>query len=195
MQVRVPYTLADRQRFEARSRHGSQSSERVLAVPAPHGNTQAVIDDIRELQDLKYRYLHALDMKRWDDFADTLCEDVIADYGSHAGDRELTFQGRSAVVDYMRNAMGTFLTSTHSCTHPQIEVEGDDATGSWLLQDVVLIPAKKLEIRGAAYYRDRYRRENGVWRIASTGYERIYETLTSYADQPGYQVLANIWSD
>ena len=146
------------------------------------------------LHELKYRYLRTLDTKRWAEFADTLCEDIVANYGSHAGDRELRFDGRDAVVEYMSGAMGANLTSTHSVSHPEISISGDEATGSWLLQDVVLIPAKKLEIRGSAYYRDRYRCEDGVWRIAETGYERIYETLTSYGGQPGYRVLANMWA-
>lgn len=150
-------------------------------------------DDIAALHALKYRYLRTLDTKKWDEFADTLCEDVVANYGSHAGDRELKFSGRGAVVEYMSGAMGTFLTSMHAVSHPEIAVGGDEAVGSWLLQDVVLIPAKKLEIRGAAYYRDRYRREDGVWRIAETGYERIYETVTSYEGQQGYTILANMW--
>lgn len=151
-------------------------------------------DDITALHALKYRYLRTLDTKRWEEFADTLCVDVVANYGSHAGDRELKFSGRDAVVEYMSGAMGSSLTSMHSCSHPEVEVSGDEAVGSWLLQDVVLIPAKKLEIRGASYYRDRYRREDGVWRIAETGYKRIYETLTSYDGHPGYKILANMWS-
>lgn len=150
-------------------------------------------EDVAAIHALKYRYLRTLDLKKWDEFADTLCEDIVANYGSHAGDRELTFTGRDAVVEYMSGAMGSFLTSVHSVSHPEIEVDGDEANGTWLLQDVVLLPAQKLEIRGAAYYRDRYRREGGVWRLAQTGYERIYETVTSYEDQRGYKVLANMW--
>ncbi len=34
---------------------------------------------------LKYRYLRALDTKHWDDFTDTLAEDVTGDYGSSVG--------------------------------------------------------------------------------------------------------------
>lgn len=151
-------------------------------------------DDILAIQTLKYRYLRCLDLKKWDEFADTICEDIQANYGSHAGDRELTFTGRKDVVEYMSNAMGDFLTTVHCCTHPEIEVSGDEAKGSWLLQDVVLLPEKKIEIHGAAYYHDTYRREDGVWRIASTAYERIYETLQSYEDQPSYTMLANMWA-
>lgn len=152
-------------------------------------------DDVAAIIALKYRYLRTLDTKKWDEFKDTLCEDIVANYGSHAGDRELKFTGRDEVVDYMSGAMGPWLTSVHSCTHPEIEVNGDEAKGSWLLQDVVLIPSKKLEIRGASYYFDTYRRVNGEWKISGTGYERVYETLTSYEGNAGYTILANMWDE
>lgn len=49
-------------------------------------------------------------------------------------------------------------------------------------------------IRGSGYYADTYRKdEDGVWRIASTGYQRIYEALTSLEDMPSFK-LANRWA-
>lgn len=41
--------------------------------------------DIAAIKQLKYRYLRALDTKHWDDFTDTLAEDVTGDYGSSVG--------------------------------------------------------------------------------------------------------------
>ncbi|HEY3995026.1 MAG TPA: nuclear transport factor 2 family protein, partial [Mycobacterium sp.] len=34
--------------------------------------------DIEAIKQLKYRYLRALDTKHWDDYADTLAEDIKA---------------------------------------------------------------------------------------------------------------------
>ena len=42
--------------------------------------------DIEEIERLKYRYLRALDTKHWDEFADTLTEDVVGDYGESLGE-------------------------------------------------------------------------------------------------------------
>jgi hypothetical protein len=42
--------------------------------------------DIDEIERVKYRYLRALDTKSWDDFADTLTEDIVGDYGSSLGE-------------------------------------------------------------------------------------------------------------
>ena len=41
--------------------------------------------DIDEIKQVKYRYLRALDTKNWDEFADTLTEDVTGDYGGITG--------------------------------------------------------------------------------------------------------------
>ena len=46
----------------------------------------SAMGDIDEIKQVKYRYLRALDTKHWDDFADTLTEDVIGDYGASIGE-------------------------------------------------------------------------------------------------------------
>ncbi|MFE3697223.1 hypothetical protein ACFXO7_05060, partial [Nocardia tengchongensis] len=55
-------------------------------------------------------------------------------------------------------------------------------------------PDYGLLIRGAAYYHDTYRREDGVWRIATTGYQRIYESKMLTGELPGYALTANRWA-
>ena len=44
--------------------------------------TLATLVDIHEITELKYRYARTLDNKLWDEFADTLTEDVQATYGT-----------------------------------------------------------------------------------------------------------------
>ena len=60
--------------------------------------------DIDDIQQVKYRYLRALDTKHWDEFADTLTEDVIGDYGDSIGE-EHHFTDRDSLVEFMRNSM------------------------------------------------------------------------------------------
>ncbi len=68
------------------------------------------------------------------------------------------------------------------------------ASGSWGFEDTVIVPDFKVLIRGAGYYRDTYRRDpDGAWRIASTGYERIFEAMTSLEDTPSFKLIANRW--
>jgi hypothetical protein len=142
-----------------------------------------------ELHRLKYRYLRALDLKQWDDFAATLAPDATA----HYGDR-LSFTGRDEIVRYMRTTVGPGIITVHHCQHPEIDIDGDQATGRWALDDTVIIVEHRTVLRGAAFYEDRYVRLDGEWRIAHTGYERIYEAMISLKDLPRFTLTANRWA-
>jgi ketosteroid isomerase-like protein len=146
--------------------------------------------ELEELRQLKYRYLRTLDLKEWDDFADTLTEDVTADYGER-----LSFTGRDAVVAFMRQSLGTgSIITVHQCHHPEISVDGDVATGRWYLEDKVIITEQRMLLTGAAFYDDRYRKcDDGAWRIARTGYIRSYEAMQSLDDTPSWRLTANRW--
>ena len=105
--------------------------------------------DIDEIQQVKYRYLRALDTKHWDEFADTLTEDVVGDYGSSIG-KEHHFTDRDSLVEFMRSAMPANILTEHRVTHPEIDVDGDEATGIWYLQDRVIVPEFNFMLIGAA---------------------------------------------
>jgi hypothetical protein len=144
---------------------------------------------IEQLRQLKYRYLRTLDLKLWDDFADTLTADVTADYGAN-----LSFAGREAVVTFMTNSLGPGIITVHHCHHPEISVDADTATGSWYLDDKVIITEHRVLLTGAAFYEDAYRRcDDGAWRISKTGYVRSYEAMQSLDDTPSWQLTANRW--
>jgi hypothetical protein len=136
--------------------------------------------DIEAIKQVKYRYLRALDTKRWDDFADTLAADVIGDYGSSVGE-EHHFTNRVDLVNYMRKSLGPAVITEHRVTHPEITVSGDEASGGWYLQDRVIVADVNFMLIGAAFYRDRYRRTEDGWKISATGYDRTYEATMSLA--------------
>jgi SnoaL-like domain len=147
-------------------------------------------DTLEELRRLKYRYLRTLDLKLWDEYADTLTADVQASYGAR-----LQFDGRDAVVDYMRNSLPPSIITVHQCHHPELAVDGDTATGTWYLEDKVIITEHRMLLTGAAFYEDTYRRESdGVWRISRTGYLRSYEAMQSLDDTPSWRLTANRWA-
>ncbi len=136
--------------------------------------------DIEEIQRVKYRYLRALDTKHWDEFADTLTEDVIGDYGESLGEKH-HFTDRESLVEFMRSSMPVGLISEHRVTHPEIDVDGDEAAGIWYLQDKIIVPEFDFMLIGAGFYRDRYRRTADGWRISVTGYDRTYDASLSTA--------------
>lgn len=153
------------------------------------------LDAIEAVRQLKYRYFRTLDLKAWDEFADTLAVDARGRYGTHAMGEPLHLDGRDAITAFMRENLGPTLVTVHIANHPEIRVEGDTATGSWAFEDTVLATEYGVLIRGAGYYTDTYRREaDGDWRIASTGYRRIYESMQSLADTPSFKLLSNMWT-
>lgn len=150
---------------------------------------------MEEIRQLKYRYFRSLDNKLWDVFGDCLADDIRADYGTKAMGKPLHFTSRGEVVDYMKENTNESVVTMHVAQHPEITVDGDTASASWGFEDTVLHTGYDIIIRGAGYYQDGYRREaDGQWRITSTSYERIYETMTSLKDTPSFQFLANKWA-
>jgi hypothetical protein len=146
------------------------------------------VDTLAELCRLKYRYLRTLDLKMWDEFADTLTHNVAASYGP-----KLHFDGRDAVVDFMRNSLPASIITVHQCHHPELTVDGDTATGTWYLEDKVIITEHRMLLTGAAFYDDTYVRDtDGTWRIARTGYIRSYEAVETLNES--WKLTANRWA-
>jgi len=152
------------------------------------------ISTVEEIKRLKYRYFRTLDLKLWDEFANCLTEDVQARYGTQAMGEPLHYSSRADVVAFMSKNLGPEVVTVHIASHPEIDVDGATATGSWAFEDTVIVPAFKVIIRGSGYYVDDYRRDaDGVWRISGTRYERIYEAMTSLDDTPSFKLIANRW--
>ncbi|HEY9313673.1 nuclear transport factor 2 family protein [Williamsia sp.] len=141
-----------------------------------------IVDDIEAIKQVKYRYLRALDTKAWDDFENTLTTDVTGEYGEN-----LSFADRTALVDFMRSTVGPAVITEHRADHPEITVNGDEATGEWYLQDRVIVTEFRFMLFGAAFYSDRYRRTADGWKICATGYKRTYEATLSLDDIPSFQ--------
>jgi ketosteroid isomerase-like protein len=134
--------------------------------------------DIEAIKQVKYRYLRALDTKDWDAYAETMTEDVTGDYGPSLG-QELHFTDRTALVDFMKTSLPANIITEHRVTHPEITVDGDEATATWYLQDRVIAADFNFMLIGAAFYRDTYRRTADGWKICATTYDRTYDATMS----------------
>ena len=131
--------------------------------------------EIEQIKRLKYRYVRCLDLKLWDELAECFVPDATSSYG----DGEYSYNGRDAIVAFLRDALGkTTMLTSHKVHQPEIDLTGaDTATGTWGLEDVVIITDAALTIRGAAFYSDSYVKVDGHWRIRHTGYQRLYEEM------------------
>lgn len=147
------------------------------------------IDDlcqVREIEQLKHRYMRAVDTKDWKLLTSTLAPDVTAVYG-----KRLTFDNRDELVKVLSRAMDDTKITVHHLHQPEIIVEGDTATGTWALMDRVIRKAERVMLEGAAFYTDEYRRVGGSWLISRTTYERLYEAEFSLDDLPSFALTAD----
>jgi hypothetical protein len=150
---------------------------------------------LEEIRRLKHRYLRSLDLKRWTEFALTLADDATADYGTPVYGERIALAGREEIATYMSRRLGPEVITVHFAGQSEIDVDGDEATGTWNMLDTVIATERKVLIQGSAFYEDRYRRgEDGVWRISHTGYDRTFESMSTFADIPGFRITANRWA-
>ena len=129
---------------------------------------------------LKARYARAVDTKDWELLASVLAPDARSVYSDGA----YTFEGRDAIIDFLRGALDRegFVTMHQSHT-PEIEITSDTtARGTWYLEDIVVNEGEASEYNpghdvmiGTGIYHDEYVKHGREWLIASTGYERIFE--------------------
>ncbi|MDJ0866615.1 MAG: nuclear transport factor 2 family protein [Myxococcota bacterium] len=153
----------------------------------------SVLEEIEAIKQLKYRYLRCLDLKRWDELAETLTPDATSAYG----DGRYAFEGRDRILEFLVKALGPHnMVTAHRVHQPEIELDGDaSARGIWALDDVVIDTSSEITIRGAAVYEDEYVKQDGAWRIRSTGYRRLYEEVESRKDTPSLRLTASWWAE
>ena len=136
-------------------------------------------DDIEAIRRLKYAYFRLLDQKRFRELGELLTDDVTTSYQS--GD--MCQSGRDAVVAFLETSLGDpGIVTMHTGHHPEIDMTGETtATGRWYLEDRVIVPAHDFSLLGTAIYDDRYVKVDGNWKIAHTGYDRVYEEHRRYS--------------
>jgi hypothetical protein len=150
---------------------------------------------LEEIRRLKYRYLRCVDLKLWDEMADVFTPGATVDYGTLALGQPIRLTGRDEIVAFLRGKLGPDIITVHFASQPEIDIDGDQASGTWSFEDTVIATGYRVLIKGAAFYQDRYARgEDARWRIAHTGYVRTYEVMMSLDDVPSLKFTANRWA-
>jgi hypothetical protein len=129
--------------------------------------------ELEAIRRLKYAYFRLLDLKEFTQLGLLLTEDATTAYE----DGKTALTGRDAIVEWLAESLGhPGIATEHHGHHPEIDLlSATEATGTWYLQDRVIVPAADLEIGGTAFYSDRYRKTDDGWRISHTGYRRVFE--------------------
>ncbi len=133
----------------------------------------ARLEDIEEIKQLKARYCdHCDNGYDPDGIASLMTEDAVWDGGNTFGVR----RGRDEIRQHFQGAAARVAIARHQVMNPIIEVDGDTATGQWLLFQ----PCTDAGVGGAVWlaatYRDRYRRVDGRWLIEHTGIDVAFFT-------------------
>jgi hypothetical protein len=150
---------------------------------------------LEEIRRVKYRYLRCVDLKLWDEIGEVFTDDATVDYGTRALGKPIQLAGRDEIVKFLRDSLVPGIVTVHFASQPEIDVDGDTATGTWCFEDTVIATEFRVLIKGAAFYEDRYARgEDGGWRISHTGYVRTYEMMMSLDDVPSLKFTANRWA-
>jgi SnoaL-like protein len=150
---------------------------------------------LEEIRRLKYRYLRCVDQKLWDEIGEVFTADATVDYGTKALGEPIRLRGREEIVAFLRKSLGPGIITVHFASQPEIDTDGDTATGTWSFEDTVIATEYRVVVKGAAFYEDRYLRgEDGRWRISHTGYVRTYEVMMSLDDVPSLKFTANRWA-
>ncbi len=129
--------------------------------------------ELEAIRRLKYAYFRTLDLKQFDELGLLLTEDATSAYE----DGKTVLSGRQAIVSWLASVLGDpGIVTEHHGHHPEITFTSPgEAEGTWYLLDRVIVPAADLEIGGTAFYADRYVLTAEGWRIAHTGYMRVFE--------------------
>lgn len=152
--------------------------------------TPELLVELEKIKRVKYAYFRCLDQKLWDEMGGLFTPDATAAYSGG----KYQYAGRDEIVGFMRKNMSrdAFHTS-HRVHHPEIEIAGDAATGTWAMEDVNVDTEFDFYLSGAGFYEDRYIRHEGAWLIAHTGYKRTFETIMPLS-KIGMSVTASWWS-
>ena len=129
--------------------------------------------EIEEIRQLKARYFHLMDQKRWDEWADVFCEDVLVDTTQEGSP---LLKGRTAFVEFLPPILDGVKTVHHGHAS-EIRVTGPDtATGTWSMEDHLWWPPEQggRHLWGTGFYFEKYRKDpDGQWRILEMKLRRI----------------------
>ena len=104
---------------------------------------------LEEIRRLKYRYLRCVDLKLWDEMADVFTPDATVDYGTLALGQPVRLSGREEIVAFLRDKLGPDIITVHFASQPEIDVDGDEASGTWSFEDTVIATEYRVLIKGA----------------------------------------------
>lgn len=139
------------------------------------------LEAIERIKQLKARYFRAIDTCNLEMLQGILTPDIKLAFRSPA--YEFQLQGLDKALDFYQTSFTPTRLAMHNGHTPEIEVDGDQASGLWYLNYVFINLEEKTHMHGGAIYQDRYVKREGRWWIAETGYQTLLETIQPLSEQ------------
>ena len=138
------------------------------------------LSDLEDIRTLKHRYFRGIDTADLALLGTLFTEDLTVDY--RGGTYRVRLEGRDNMLEFLANSFHSGAVAMHHGHMPEITLTGEDsAEGIWYLEDIFIDVERKDHTIGSAIYRDAYRREDGLWKIARTEYDRVFEMIRPLA--------------
>ena len=133
------------------------------------------LEAIELIKQLKARYFRFLDTGNQEGLESVFTKDATAHFiGGHY---DIDVQGRDKLLKFYAYSFTEEKFGMHNGHHPEISVDGDNATGLWYLQDIFINLEENTTVMGSAIYEDTYIKVDGEWKIKTTNYERLWEEI------------------
>jgi ketosteroid isomerase-like protein len=132
---------------------------------------RSYVEDYIAISQVKARYCRCLDTKDWEGYLDVFTEDFVLDTRPAGGYGPI--HGREKAVKMIRGSVEQAKTA-HQVHQAEMTIEGDTAQVVWAMNDRVIWGPDRADQMpeaghtGYGQYRERYRYENGRWRIAES---------------------------
>ncbi|WP_313801499.1 nuclear transport factor 2 family protein [Sphingobium sp.] len=134
------------------------------------------LSDMEDIRTLKHRYFRGIDTADLELLTPLFTADIGVDY--RGGNYRVRLEGRDNMIEFLANSFHSGAVAMHHGHMPEIILTGEEsAEGIWYLEDIFIDLERKLHTTGSAIYRDTYRREDGMWKIARTEYDRVFEMV------------------
>ncbi|MEK9649422.1 MAG: nuclear transport factor 2 family protein [Gammaproteobacteria bacterium] len=132
---------------------------------------------IEEIKQLKHRYFRAIDMADFDLLDEIFHPDIKVDY--RGGTYRWEQSGKEAIIKALKYSFHSQAAAMHTGHHPEISIDSSiTASGKWYLHDIFFNFNEKIVTQGTALYEDEYMHDGVSWKIISSQYDRIVESIS-----------------
>lgn len=146
------------------------------------------LSDFEDIKVVKHRYFRGIDTADMAMLETLFTDDIEVDY--RGGNYRAVLTGKADMMIFLVNSFHSGAMAMHHGHMPDITLTGDDtAEAIWYLEDIFINLEIPNHTFGSAIYKDKYRREEGVWKISHTEYDRIIEVVLPL--DPNAQITAH----